>query len=393
VLLTHGARGGALFRDALSTAAALYLPPHVGDRVYPLVYVVGAGPAVRLARHAGLPEIGDQLEWDGTTPKFAALVLDAKASAASSTIGRWSKVRLPVRTRAPRPVIHVPGAFPDAVVHDLTSAQVQRAMLGADGVLPGWTRILSGPAGGTIWQGVIPNHVVHGTHRASLVYLPPNTDPHRRYPVIFLLHGLRGAPYSFVGGLRLAAIADTLIARHRVPPFVAVLPPAGRSISFDGEWTGPWARYVVHDVLPWARRHLPIHHTRSQTAVAGLSAGGFGAVDMGLQDPHLFGTLEAWSGYYHAPHDGSLRGASPELLAANDPTLLAHLHAGLLRRLGTRIYVSAGSREPVDLADTRAFAALLRRLHVRHELAVVPGGHQGRTWRAGLPDALRYAFA
>ena len=132
------------------------------------------------------------------------------------------------------------------------------------------------------------------------MYLPPGVEPDLRYPGLYLLHGLRGSPYSFVGGLRLAAVADTLIHSRRVRPFIAVMPPAGQSPQFDGEWTGPWERFVVHDVLPWSERHLPLSGARRARALAGFSAGAYGAVDMGLRHPGLFGTLESWSGYFKA---------------------------------------------------------------------------------------------
>ena len=132
---------------------------------------------------------------------------------------------------------------------------------------------------------MIPNRADPGHPRASLVYLPPGVKPSLRYPGLYLLHGLRGSPYSFVGGLRLAAVADTLIHARRVHPFIAVMPPAGQSPQFDGEWTGAWERYVVHDVLPWSERHLPLSRERRARTLAGFSAGAYGAVDMGLRHP------------------------------------------------------------------------------------------------------------
>ena len=300
-----------------------------------------------------------------------------------------------MRRRGPAAVVPFApgGVLSDELASVLTSPAVQRAEAGAAHVLPrGWVRIVAGPAGGTVWQGVIPDTVVPGAHRASLVYLPPSTTTARHYPVVYLLHGLRGSPYSFVGGLRLAAIADDLIRSRRAPPFVGVLPPAGVRVDYDGEWAGPWERYVVEDVVPWAGRHLPISPESSRASIGGLSAGGYGALDIGLRHPGLFGTLESYSGYYHAPHDGPLAGAAPALLEANDPTLLARREAGALRAHGVRIYLSSGEREHRLLARTRAYAAVLARAGIPHRVVETPGGHTGRTWRFQLSDALRYAL-
>jgi enterochelin esterase-like enzyme len=256
----------------------------------------------------------------------------------------------------------------------------------------GWTLVATGPAGGTVWRGVIPDPAVPGTGRASLVYLPPGVRRGDRDPALYLLHGLRGSPYSYVGGLRLATVADGLIAARQVPPFVAVMPPAGATPAFDGEWTGPWESYVVDGVVPWADRHLPLAATASRRTIAGFSAGAYGAVDMALRHPGLFGTVESWSGYFTAPHDGSLAGAAAAERRAHDPTALLSAQAGDWRAAHVRVFVSAGRRERRVLAATRAFARALSAAGVDHLLHVGSGGHHGRAWRAVLPAGIRYAL-
>jgi enterochelin esterase-like enzyme len=258
---------------------------------------------------------------------------------------------------------------------------------------PAWVQVEQGPAGGTVWQGTIPNTVVRGARRPSLVYLPPHVSPTGHYRVVFLLQGMPGGPYSFADGLGLTRLADRLIKTHAVPPFVAVMPPAGVTAKFHGEWTGPWERFLVDDVLPWADAHLPISRAPPDRTLAGLSAGGYGAVGIGLRHPGLFGTLEAWSGSFAAPRDGSLRGADASVRAAHDPTLLAEREAPLLRRLGTRFFLSCGStHDRITAGWTRRFAELLGALRQRHRLWLGPGGHDGRFWRSQLVPALEYAL-
>jgi enterochelin esterase-like enzyme len=162
-------------------------------------------------------------------------------------------------------------------------------------------------------------------------------------------------------------------------------------MSYDGEWAGPWERYVVDDVVPWAHRHLPIGTTAGAASIGGLSAGGYGALDIGLRHPGLFDTLESYSGYYRTPHDGPFTGAPPAVLAANDPTRL--VHRGVARAAHLRIYLSAGEREHRLLARTRAYAGVLARAGIRHLVVVTPGGHTGKTWRDQLGVALRYAVS
>src|SRR5437868_10306354 len=139
---------------------------------------------------------------------------------------------------------------------------------------PPFVQLESGPSGGTIWQGVIPNRFVAGATRVSIVYLPPMVTTAKRYPVLYVLHGLPGSPYSISNGLRFAEIADRVIASRRVRPFIAVMPVAGSTGRYKGEWTGPWEDFVVHGVVSWVDRHLPTIASASGRAIAGVSAGG-----------------------------------------------------------------------------------------------------------------------
>ena len=90
----------------------------------------------------------------------------------------------------------------------------------ADGILHlgSFRELRAGPDGGSIWRGVIP-----GAVRKSAVYLPPGFSTGRRYPVVYLLHGMPGSPWSYINSLSLAALSDTLISR---PLRVRVLPGA-----------------------------------------------------------------------------------------------------------------------------------------------------------------------
>ncbi len=439
--------------DALYVPAGI--PP--GGRVPVAYLLTGRANPVRAARRLGVAAAGDELSWQRTTAPFAVVVTSAHGPRTLGAAMRFAQTMLPLsQVPARRAVIgvgseaapalrlalqprlrlgtgigiagRIPGGLARAAERAVRAHRVRvyrpspptgaarppsprrqlleglafafapaaagRASRSAEAIAPyGWVRIAAGPYGGTVWQGVIPNGADPGHPRASLVYLPPGVEPDLRYPGLYLLHGLRGSPYSFVGGLRLAAVADTLIHSRRVRPFIAVMPPAGQSPQFDGEWTGPWERFVAHDVLPWSERHLPLSHARRARVLAGFSAGAYGAVDMGLRHPGLFGTLESWSGYFKAPRDGSLANATPSERAAHDPRTLLPAAAPELRAGGVHFFLSAGRREPRTLLATRAFARRLSDLGLEHVLWVTAGGHHGRTWRAVLPAGLLYAFA
>jgi enterochelin esterase-like enzyme len=261
--------------------------------------------------------------------------------------------------------------------------------------LPGFTKILTGPGGGTVWRGRIPNHLVTSDRRASAVYLPPYFNPQARYPVIYLLHGFPGSPSGFYDSLRLAQVADGLIGRGRIKPFVAVMPVAGRTTGAraDEEWAGVWEQHLVSDVVPWTTAHLPVLPDPSAHAIAGLSAGGFGAVDIALRHPGLFGVVESWSGYFRPFRDGPLATADRRALAGHDPVRLARRESARLRAGGVSFFLSTGFNHGGVLRRwTFEFARELRSLGLATRLWASPRPDGGRYLRVQLPAALEFAF-
>jgi enterochelin esterase-like enzyme len=405
--IAHGVRRGVLLagtvpgvgRAAVYESAAARGTPTMRRHLRVVYIVSGVASPAALARKIGLASTGDGLVWDATVPPFVAVVAHATSTSALEHLQSWTQAALPsTDATTGSTVIQSSAIEHTSLAGDLTAAlqtPAARAGMAAAALVipPRFGEIMTGPDGGTIWQGRIPGAAVPRLRRASLVYLPPNVDPARRYPLVIMLHGLRGSPYSFAGGLRLPEAVDPAITTHRLAPFIAVIPPAGLTPSFDGEWTGPWERYVVDDVVPWASAHLPVERDASGRVIAGYSAGGYGAVDIALRHPSLFGVAESWSGYFDAPHDGSLRGAPRAELAAHSPTDLVGKRRGELLSLGTRFWLSAGRHERVVLHATRRFGRELTRLGVPSTVLVTNGGHDGRQWHAILRPGLTYALS
>jgi enterochelin esterase-like enzyme len=250
------------------------------------------------------------------------------------------------------------------------------AALAAAAVLAGWTQVGAGPDGGTVWSGRLP-----GDAQASGIYLPPGYSSAQRYPVLYLLHGLPGSPAEYWNALQLAQHLGE-------PPFIVVT-PAGPT---TGEWAGRWEHYVVADVVPWVDTQLSTIRSPRGRVLEGLSAGGYGAVDIGLRHPHVFGGLGSWDGYFTPFRDGPLAEATRADLRAHDPVLLVRREAAALRREGVRFYVSAGGNHGDILTSASiAFARELTQLRLQRELWLLPRADKGHFWTATVPTALRFA--
>ena len=256
----------------------------------------------------------------------------------------------------------------------------------------GFTELDHGPAGGTVWTGRIVNPYVRADTRLSDIYLPPGYSTTQQYPVVYFLHGFWGSPSSFVDSFRLADMADALIKGGSTRPFIVVMPPGGPLVRHkQGEWAGAWESYVIHTVIPWTDSHLPTETSPQDRAIAGLSAGGYGAVDMALRHLGMFGAAESWEGYFTPFRDGPFVHASAADLAAHDPVLLVRKHAAAVRRDHLRFFLSTGpSHGVVKRVWTLQFAQELASLHIARRLWLLLPGEK-RFGRLQLPDALRYA--
>lgn len=253
-------------------------------------------------------------------------------------------------------------------------------------LLPGFSAMAPGPAGGQVLSGVFP-----GGERPVYIYLPPRFDPAVRYPVVYLLHGIRGSPAEYLDGVDLAGFADRAISEGRLRPFIAVMPAAGPNRDYNGEWAGPWEQALLWTVA-WTDANLPTIASAKGRVLAGLSAGGFGAVDIGLRHPRLFGRIESWSGYFEPLRDGPFKHASNALLAANDPTRIVRSRAPLLRQAGPRFFVSTGPAHSHWFRPSQsvAFAGELRSVGLPVVLRRFPN-HAGE-WRDQLDAGLAWAF-
>ncbi|HWE66992.1 MAG TPA: alpha/beta hydrolase-fold protein [Acidimicrobiales bacterium] len=144
--------------------------------------------------------------------------------------------------------------------------------------------------------GEIPSQWLNyaGPPRAD-VLLPMGYNPDKRYPVLFLLHGLDGN-YSFFAQYGLINQFDNLGA-------IVVMPEGGPGGWFadwwnDGERGSPaWETYELETVIPTIMARYPILPQRQYHAIAGISMGGLGAVYLAGRLPGFFGSVASLSGF------------------------------------------------------------------------------------------------
>lgn len=128
-------------------------------------------------------------------------------------------------------------------------------------------------------------------NRNLLVDLPDGYDTSGlHYPVIYLIHGARGAPNDMTGAAVDAAV-DKLIADNPILSVILVRPNMSRSPPRSV----PFEQYLAREVVPFidaTYRTIPTRHGR---AVAGYSLGGADAVFTALSHPELFSMAGAYA--------------------------------------------------------------------------------------------------
>lgn len=109
------------------------------------------------------------------------------------------------------------------------------------------------------------------------------------YKTVYLLHGLFGSDDIYLANTNIQKFAeDNNIA--------VVIPSCGNSFYVDKvESHELYAQYVGEELVEFTRSIFPLSHKKEDTAIAGFSMGGYGAIKLGLKYNNTFGHIGAIS--------------------------------------------------------------------------------------------------
>jgi enterochelin esterase-like enzyme len=254
---------------------------------------------------------------------------------------------------------------------------------------------------GTTDRIYVASGALGGRRQPVDVYLPPGyaTHPHVRYPVLYLLHGFPGRPGAFLQTIDLGVVDDVIAAKHLARPPILVMPFGSTGTFTDEEWANgvrpgnQWETFVARDLVHAIDARYRTIANGGGRALAGLSEGGYGALNIGLHHPGEFRVLESWSGYQRADRVPAIFGHDPGRLAANSPLATLPAAAQALRRAHTYVwfYTDTGDQKSVK-AQNVAFAHALALAHIPHRFAMYHGGHTWALWRVRAMQAVLVAL-
>lgn len=226
-----------------------------------------------------------------------------------------------------------------------------------------------------------------GRRMSYRVILPPSyTDSLRRFPTLYLLHGLTGNYRDWE--------SRTDVFRYSRDHEILIVMPDGEDSWYTDAQGVPAAKfesYIARDLIAEVDRTYRTIGTRHGRAIAGLSMGGYGALKFGLKYPNLFMFAGSFSGAL-AAGQASFTGGRNEKLAKElltiygppgsqtrtDNDLLLVLDKASVAALPF-LYVDCGSDDGL-LESNRAFVAALQAKKARYEYREVPGAHTWDYW-------------
>lgn len=212
--------------------------------------------------------------------------------------------------------------------------------------------------------------------RRALIYTPPGYSKTKKYPVLYLLHGIGGDEKEWLNGGQPQVILDNLLADGKIEPMIVVM-PNGRAMKDDRAGGNMMAqdkvqafatfeKDLLNDLIPFIEKKYSVFNDREHRAVAGLSMGGGQSLNFGLGNLDKF----AWiGGFSSAPNTKTPQELVPDIAAAKEKIKL--------------LYMSCGASDGLISFSKRLHDYLVKN-DVPHIYFIEPGVHDFKVWKNGL---------
>lgn len=224
-----------------------------------------------------------------------------------------------------------------------------------------------------------------GTTRKALIYIPPGFSKAKKYPVLYLLHGIGGDEKEWLRGGQPQVILDNLYAAKKIEDMIVVM-PNGRAMKDDRaignimasdkvQAFADFEKDLIDDLIPFIEKNYPVRNNRENRAIAGLSMGGGQSLNFGLGNLDLF----AWiGGFSSAPNT-----KPPQELIPNPEDAKSKLKL---------LWISCGDKDGLIPFSKRTHDYLVEK-NIEHVYRVIPDGvHDFKVWKEGLYNLSQLLF-
>lgn len=173
-----------------------------------------------------------------------------------------------------------------------------------------------------------------GARREMLVYTPPAYSTDRKYPVLYLLHGIGADSRQWPEWCKASIVIDNLLADGKIQPMVMVFPNCDakmtvdnpKSEGFSGAGGPGGSRFegygklfendLLQDIIPYIESHYSVYTDRDHRALAGLSMGGGQSLNIGMYHMDTFAYV---GGFSSAPNTNKFGGMYTNVEFLPDP--------------------------------------------------------------------------
>jgi enterochelin esterase-like enzyme len=221
-----------------------------------------------------------------------------------------------------------------------------------------------------------------GTRRKMLVYTPPGYSNDRKYPVLYLMHGIGGDETEWQRFATPDVLLDNLLADKKIKPMIVVMPngraqPNDRAEGNVFSHAPAFEKFeqdLLNDVIPAIESRYSVLADREHRALAGLSMGGGQALNFGLGNLDTF----AWVGAFSAAPN-----TKPAQQLVPDPAKT--------RKQLKLLWLACGKKDGL-IAISQDVHSYLKKNNVPHIWHVDSNGHDPTEWRNNLYYFVQHIF-
>ena len=205
-----------------------------------------------------------------------------------------------------------------------------------------------------------------GGSRRVWYYLPPgyaaSTDT--LYPVLYVLDGS-----NYVEKMDVPKVLDHLIANQTIPPVIAVFSePADRQEEYSR--SPKWRGFITNELVPAVDKRFRTFPTPDHRVILGSSLAAYGAIDLAVTAPSVFGLCAA---------------IAPPVQTA---TVVSNQAAARAAVVSIKFFVMGGVYDSM-IDGARRLHTTLDEYSAPVTYLEVSEGHNTNTFRGHLDDALK----
>ncbi|MDR2804307.1 MAG: esterase family protein [Dysgonamonadaceae bacterium] len=243
--------------------------------------------------------------------------------------------------------------------------------------------------------------------REYSIFLPKSyeTDKDRKYPILYLLHGMMDTNKGWYERGHVKDVMDQLTASGEAAEMIIVTPNAGGNV-YEGAWNGyfdmpgwPYETFFFTEFLPYIEHEYRVIGDKQRRAVAGLSMGGGGATAYGEKHSELFSSVYAMSALMNIPEQGAAPSQRPDdkmailTKSVQENNCIKYVETAdeaAKEKLKTVAWFVDCGDDDFLLDRNIEFTQAMRKAQIPCQFRVRDGGHTWEYWHSALYNCLSF---